>query len=140
MVRVGRVKSCNKCRTDKKIANSHTSYVINLASGLFSILLNNTCLQVNKKTSYRFQPYSDRVGGGGGGEACETLPRYFKVNNLKTVYAMTTNLCHLTSMVDHGQTYSRPLLETGWVFNHGETMAAHGLSMVFSPGKLSDFS
>ena len=51
----------------KTFANSHTSYVINLASGLFSMLLNNARLKVNKKTSYRFQPYSDGGGGGVGG-------------------------------------------------------------------------
>ena len=49
---------------------------------------------------------------------------------------MTTNLCHLTFMVDHSQTmvlslsnHGRPLLETGdqpWC-NHGWPWSIHGL-------------
>ena len=49
-----------------------------------------------------------------------------------------SNLCHLTFMVDHGQTMVIPLLDHGkpWPVTmviHGKTMVNHGLTMVLSP-------
>ena len=78
-----------------------------------------------RKQDIDFNP----IQTGGGGKRCETLHRYLKSEEPQNC------LCYDQQFVPfnvHGWPLSdngRPLLET--VFNHGETMAGHGLFMVY---------